>query len=158
MTWQYPILPNQMLLLYSRRIQEAGATAVVVQCESPVVLTTFPSDVRIALHEVLWNAVDALKECRTLPIDRKVEVRVTPDAGSQRSSIHVIDNGEGFSDDAIAHLFEPRGSTRKGTGHQGIGLYIAKHVMQAIGGGVFVKNRAGGGAEVVLTIPDLARQ
>ncbi len=148
---------GQLLTLYAQRFAEAGAKTIAQTQDDGIVVTTYESDLRIALHELLWNAADALKDCKTPVAERKVEVKVAMDRVLKRAIVRVVDNGDGFSAEALAHIFEPRASTRRDDGHQGLGLYIAKHMMQAIGGSIQAKNSTKGGAEVVLTIPDLAK-
>jgi len=148
---------SQMLLLCTRRFEETGAKVIAPTNGNATKLTTFESDIRIALHEVLWNAADALKDCRTPLARRTLEVRIAVDLESKRATISVLDNGGGFPDEVLAHIFEPHTSTHHDDRHHGLGLYIAKHMMQAVGGNIQVKNREEGGAEVVLTIPDLSK-
>ncbi len=148
-------LVREMLLLYSWRIEEARAEANPPVQEG-VKVTTYEGDLRIALHEVLCNAIDSLIESDTPPADRKVEVQVEMSQG--HAMLRIVDNGHGFSDQAMRNMFEPKRSTRKDGRHQGLGLYIAKHMMQAIGGNIEARNRQEGGAEVTLTIPDLVMQ
>jgi len=71
--------------------------------------------------------------------------------------IHVIDNGGGFSAEAEVRKFEAGFSTRKYTPpkHRGLGLYIARRMVESAGGSIRVENE-GAGARVTLTIPDLS--
>jgi signal transduction histidine kinase len=147
-------LARQMLLLYAWRIEEARAEAKPPK-QDGIRATTYESDLRIALHEVLCNAIDSLESSSTPPLDRKVEVEVEK---SQRHVVlRVLDNGDGFSDEAIRDMFEPRRTTREDGKHQGLGLYIARHMVQAIGGSIEARNRHEGGAEVILTVPDMGK-
>jgi two-component system C4-dicarboxylate transport sensor histidine kinase DctB len=145
-----------MLTLYARKFGDVGAEVLAPPEEHGLRLTTYESDVRIALHEVLCNAADALKESRIPVPERRVELKIATDGG--RAIISITDNGGGFSDEALAHMFEPHFSTRKDGRHQGIGLYVAKHMVQAVGGSIDARNSSKGGAEVLLTIPDLSKR
>ncbi|MBS8228288.1 ATP-binding response regulator [Vannielia litorea] len=66
----------------------------------------------------------------------------------------VRDEGPGFTDAALARLFErggrPGGQTKPGSG---LGLHIAKEVATRLGGQLQVSNAAEGGAEVTLLLP-----
>jgi len=147
-------LARQMLLLYDWRIKEARAEAKP-PVQQGVKVTTYECDLRIALHEVLCNAIDSLMDSDTEPANCIIEVQV--EMGEGQAFLRIIDNGPGFSDQAMQDMFEPKKSTRKDGEHQGLGLYIARHMMQAIGGSIEPRNRPEGGAEVVLVVPSLVK-
>ncbi|MDP3154561.1 MAG: response regulator [Archangium sp.] len=84
-----------------------------------------------------------------------VEVSITGDA--QAVTLVVADRGPGVPDFLKGELFDMFGSitlqkagARRG---HGLGLYLVKLVAQAHGGSVVVKDRSGGGAEFVITLP-----
>lgn len=65
--------------------------------------------------------------------------------------LHVADEGCGISPDLIDRIFDPFFTTkRQGTG---LGLTIAHRLVEAHGGRVTVRNRAGRGAEFIVTLP-----
>ena len=70
-------------------------------------------------------------------------------------AIRIRDNGDGFSDDSLEHMFRIGFSDWKQEGHEGLGLYIAKRMMHAIGGEIRARNRPEGGAEVELIVRNL---
>jgi signal transduction histidine kinase len=77
-------------------------------------------------------------------------------ATGQDAIIHVVDDGLGFSDSALVHLFEAGFSTHKADSQRaGMGLYIARRLMQSIGGDIGVCNRPEGGADVSLIVKNL---
>ena len=63
----------------------------------------------------------------------------------------VRDSGDGFSDEALARASEPFFSTVPGS--LGLGLTHARHVVQAHGGTLALRNREGGGGEVEVVLP-----
>ncbi len=77
-----------------------------------------------------------------------MDVSLRNAGGSAR--IVVRDAGEGFSDEALGRAAEPFFSTVPGA--LGLGLTHARHVVQAHGGTLEVRNRGGGG-EVVVELP-----
>jgi two-component system sensor histidine kinase KdpD len=101
-----------------------------------------------ALVHLLENAA------RHTPAGSRVEVsaRVT-DGGVE---VRVADTGPGLPPGGEAHLFEKfyRGTAapdgRRGVG---LGLAICRAIVQAHGGRVAARNRPGGGAEFVITLP-----
>lgn len=71
------------------------------------------------------------------------------------TSISVADNGPGIPDDRKAHLFDRfyRGdSSRQDTGHFGLGLSIAREIMDAHHGSLTVSDTPGGGSTFTLIL------
>ncbi len=69
----------------------------------------------------------------------------------------VSDDGPGILPDDLPHIFAPfhRGdpSRSRRTGGAGLGLSIARRIIEAHGGGIAASNRADGGAEFVAWLP-----
>jgi signal transduction histidine kinase len=102
-----------------------------------------------AVVVVLENAV-ALS-----PPDEPVEIRIAGHAGDVR--IEVSDRGPGVSAEQRERIFEAFTQTDSSTtrSHEGlgIGLFLARRIMRAHGGGVTADARAGGGSTFVLSFP-----
>jgi signal transduction histidine kinase len=119
---------------------EPGSVRLDVVTNGPVPLEGDP----VALQRVLTNLLDnALRHARTC-----VEVRVTG------PRVDVSDDGPGFAADDLPHVFEPlyRGDKARGAGGAGLGLAIARRLVQAHGGEVEAINRPEGGARVTVTL------
>ncbi|MGD9539013.1 MAG: ActS/PrrB/RegB family redox-sensitive histidine kinase [Alphaproteobacteria bacterium] len=102
---------------------------------------------RAEIMHGLGNLVEnAVEFCRD-----EVEVRVGWD--DQRVVIEVLDDGPGFPPGLLAELGEPYVSTRRGAGRLGLGLFIAKTLLERTGGAVVFRNQAGGGARVTVEWP-----
>jgi two-component system nitrogen regulation sensor histidine kinase GlnL len=65
--------------------------------------------------------------------------------------ISVIDSGRGIPESMQPRLFTPF-ATSKAHG-TGLGLAISRRIIDAHGGRIEVKNRAGGGAEATVYLP-----
>lgn len=106
---------------------------------------------RVALERILGNLIsNAMKYTERGQV--RCDVSLLP---SRDLQFRIVDDGPGFSDAALALLFELRGrpkdATKPGTG---LGLHIAKELSDGMGGRLLVSNRATGGALVSLSIPD----
>ncbi|NOZ52833.1 MAG: HAMP domain-containing histidine kinase [Gammaproteobacteria bacterium] len=94
-----------------------------------------------ALINILNNAADA-------SIDN-VEVEGCWD--SERLSMAICDRGEGLSPMVLAAAGTPFFTTKPDG--QGLGLYLARAVMDRFGGQVQMLNREGGGTQVLIELP-----
>ncbi len=82
---------------------------------------------------------------------------VTLEAAGDALRILVRDRGPGIPEDDLERVFDPfvrvEASRNKETGGTGLGLSIARTIIHAHGGEIHLRNRAGGGLEVAVTLP-----
>jgi PAS domain S-box-containing protein/excisionase family DNA binding protein len=106
---------------------------------------------RDRLHQVLQNLLsNAIKYAP----DGAVAVRVTIDNAYAR--ISVSDQGPGISADDSPKLFDRfyrAAATADGAKGFGIGLYVARMLVEAHGGRIWVESRPGQGCEFTFTLP-----
>ena len=146
-------LLRQMLLLYEKGIERAQARSIGPDEKQSLLLTTYEGDLKLALHEVLNNALDSLEHSVKTPSRERV-LECTLESMDGIAVICIRDNGDGFSDEAVAHMFE-RGYSSKKDHHRGLGLHIAKRMMNQIGGDIEAKNWGAGGAEIEIIVRNL---
>jgi C4-dicarboxylate-specific signal transduction histidine kinase len=94
------------------------------------------------------NAIDALAEAGTDNRGVKVRIRLLDEDTAELS---VSDNGPGVRPDILKQIFEPFFTTKDGG--MGMGLAIARTIVEAHGGRLSAENRANGGAIFRLTLP-----
>jgi signal transduction histidine kinase len=124
------------------RLPEAGLSLP----PEPVIVD---SDVR-RLDRIVGNLLD---NARTHAPGAPVDVAVSRAGGS--ASISVADRGPGVAPETLAHLFDrffKAEPSRRG-GSSGLGLAIAAEHAALLGGALAARARAGGGLELVLTLP-----
>jgi len=105
------------------------------------------------MSQVLGNLLS--NALRHTPADGWIEVGLASEGDALE--IGVTDSGPGLSDDEMAHAFErfwrsDRARSRA-EGGAGLGLSIAKHLVQAHGGTIRAERAAGGGARFVISLP-----
>lgn len=108
---------------------------------------------RCAITNVLENACQALGEGAGDPPGREQIVVLRTGESNQRVEIVIEDNGPGISPDILPMVFEPLYSTR-GFG-MGLGLPVARRVMELHGGGVEIATEEGRGTQVCLWLPSI---
>jgi signal transduction histidine kinase len=106
-----------------------------------------PDKVERVLLNLLTNAL------RHTPSDGSVAVVVEPTAGHVQVSVE--DSGEGIAADALRRVFDRfwRADPARSAGSSGLGLAIARALVEAQGGTIWAENRPSGGARVSFTLP-----
>jgi two-component system, OmpR family, sensor histidine kinase SaeS len=106
-----------------------------------------PDKIERVLYNLLTNAV------RHTPADGTVAVRAR--RLGDDILIQVADTGEGLSHDAAQRMFERfwRADRVRSEAGAGIGLAIARGIVEAHGGRIWAENRAQGGAQISFTLP-----
>jgi signal transduction histidine kinase len=115
--------------------------------ESPVVLVGYKDRLKQSFLNIAVNALEAL------PSGGKVSLDMSVQGSSVR--VRIRDNGQGIPSDVLAQIYE-RDFTTKGTG-SGIGLYVARALVEMHAGEIHVDSRVGEGTEVEVRLPLVAR-
>ena len=108
----------------------------------------------VVLQNILENAISFAPKGSTIV--------VTLMAAGDAVELQVDDEGPGVPPDKLEHMFERYFSSRPrdvadgsahASGHAGLGLWIVKRSVEALGGKVAAANRIGGGLCVIITLP-----
>ena len=112
---------------------------------------------RVQLEQVILNlvvnAIDALANADR--DNRRIKVR-TDLLDDGTAELSVSDNGPGIRPDALKQIFEPFFTTKQSG--MGMGLAIARTIIEAHGGQLSAENRASGGAIFRLSLPVIKEQ
>ena len=134
-------LVREVLMLYESL---AGRLQVELSPGLPKIVGD-SAQLRQVIHNLLQNAEDALAGVE----NPRITLRTECSAGGLR--VTIADNGSGFPAELIKRVFEPYVTTKpKGTG---LGLVIAKKIIEEHGGTVEIANVSPHGARVTLDFP-----
>jgi signal transduction histidine kinase len=158
--------------------QDERDVRVELDDDLPIVMTD-AERLRTALVNILTNARHAVQSAAHTPADTPETRRTSSAAASGRSAVGVAvanqpgvtvnsehhgdrvsvvvrDRGIGINPDDLAHIFDPYFTTRRaGTG---LGLPIAKNIIEGLGGAITVTSRQGYGTEIRIDLPLTAPQ
>jgi signal transduction histidine kinase len=106
---------------------------------------------RFRLGQVFRNILDnALAACHD-PVHIDVDWSEAEFDGERAVRVVVRDNGPGLTSEQRCNLFEPFFTTK--TQGTGLGMAIAKRIVEAHGGGITVDGSEGPGGRIVITLP-----
>jgi signal transduction histidine kinase len=105
-----------------------------------------PNLIKRALRNLIENA---------LKYGERARVRVRAESGA--ALVEVDDDGPGIPPDQIEHMFQAftrlESSRSRDTGGSGLGLALARAIVEAHGGTLTLTNREGGGLRATVTLP-----
>jgi signal transduction histidine kinase len=151
LTLEMQRLPVAPVVSSSLRSIEAEARSRHVRLDADVdaaITARFaPDKLERVLMNLLTNAL------RHTPSDGAVAVLVEPRPNEVR--VAVEDTGNGLDAEARERMFERfwRGDQSRSSRGAGLGLAIARGLVEAHGGRIWAENREGGGARVCFTLP-----
>jgi signal transduction histidine kinase len=147
------VQPIDVVPMLEEIVREASAAVVkrpvAVSLVAPVTLPTVadPKRLRQAVTNILGNAVK---------FTAQGAVRVRAEATKSRIVIRISDTGPGIPEAAQRMLFRDfaqAGDERQQRGGTGLGLVIAKRIVELHGGRVGLDSRVGAGTTVTLELP-----
>jgi signal transduction histidine kinase len=124
---------------------------IVVAPEGEVAIEVDPGRIQQVLLNLLSNAF------KFTPSDGTVRIEMRDVPGSDAVRVEVADSGAGIAVDHRNEVFERfhqiEGSARRRTGGTGLGLHIARELVQLHGGFIEVDDAPEGGALFVVELP-----
>lgn len=131
---------NDTIRLIEHQAAETGVVLKVRSVPDNLWVRADRVHIQQVILNVAMNAIDAMQS--SPPSARKLELNVNRSNGEVTVSLK--DTGPGIQEDKLASIFEPFVTTKKqGTG---IGLSIARTIINTYGGKIWAENEAGGGA------------
>jgi PAS domain S-box-containing protein len=102
-------------------------------------------ELRQVFLTVITNAIDAMGERGTLTVATKAE--------NKRVSVAVTDTGQGIPPEHLDKIFQTFFTTKGDKGGVGLGLSIAKKIIESHGGTIEVASAVGVGTTFTITLP-----
>lgn len=112
------------------------------------------------LVNLFLNAIAAMSAGGTLSIrtlargaDAPASARTdaSPEGPRQITVIEVADTGPGIAPENLSRVFDPFFTTKNAGKGTGLGLTVAKNIIELHGGSITLRNRLGGGLLVTIT-------
>lgn len=101
---------------------------------------------RQAFANILLNSIEAMDKGGTISVSLQ---ELTPG----RLQIEFIDTGPGIPEMERSKVLDPFFSTKKGNGHAGLGLSVARGIIEASNGTIRIGGKTGKGAVVNIILP-----
>ena len=114
-------------------------------------------EIRDALTNLVFNAVDAMPEGGTLTLRTRVETGPDSDGARQQVSVAISDTGMGMSEAVRARCLEPFFTT-KGERGSGLGLAMVYGMVQRHDGNLAIESVPGHGTTVRLSFASISTQ
>ena len=131
-------------------VSDPGPGIELKGADGPVHADVDRERMRILVSNILSNAVKYSSP-------NGAPVRVVLDASDGAIMISFHDHGIGIAGDDLAYVFEPfyraDRSRSRDTGGYGIGLSLAKRIVEAHGGTIELSSRIGEGTSVLVAVP-----
>jgi CheY-like chemotaxis protein len=106
------------------------------------------------LKQVVVNLVtNARQAVQDAAPPRRLTLRTRHDAENQRVRIEVADSGPGVSREIRARVFDPFFTTKPDGEGTGLGLALARGIVEGHGGAIAVESSPGEGARFVIELP-----
>lgn len=113
--------------------------------DSPLVCSADKSQLKMAVRNIIINAIESMPG--------RGELTLSLGRSRERLALDIRDTGLGMDEETLGRIFEPSFST-KATG-AGLGLPIAKKIIEDHGGSIRVSSEPGRGTRVDIHLPAL---
>ena len=138
------------------RLDTVGRASVDSVLEPEVFARVRGSRLSQVLINLVRNAADALPagtENGTDPSMPTARILLRTFRAGSQACIEVSDTGPGVPSHLAERIFEPFFTTRSGTGGTGLGLWLARGIVEEEGGTLALSDHPGGGAVFCVCLP-----
>jgi signal transduction histidine kinase len=128
--------------LLSAQFRSHDITLSMTMPDTPLICQGFGNQLKQALLNILINAKDAIEERGVA----SGQVQIVLRRQDMRAQISICDNGGGIDPGFWDRIFEPYATTKSGEKGTGIGLYMARMIIEESFGGTLKGHNRGEGA------------
>ncbi len=101
----------------------------------------------LVFSDIMMNSIDAM------PQGGKIYVEVSLPNHNDQIEIKITDEGMGIPKDILPYVFQPFFTTKPGGKGTGLGLAVAKRIIEDHGGKIGVESEEGKGTQVTIDLP-----
>ena len=157
---RYAVDPNAVVTRVGRLIARTGGPGITVEqrlTEQPARVLGNAAELLHCLLNLGLNAVEAMPGGGTLQLETR---RLPGSSPSDPGTVEVLvqDDGEGMDDAVAARAFDPffTTKTREAAGGTGLGLSLARSIVEQHGGALTVRTAPGEGSCFTVSLPACA--
>lgn len=144
------VLHHALLLVQAR---PEGQFRIIRQLASHALVNALGSEINQAFMNVILNAITAMSEKAAQKPGWQGTLTVSSHDEGSRLFITIEDDGIGADARVIARAFEPFFTSRSASGASGLGLSIARDIVQRHGGDIQFAAAPDNGARIVIVLP-----
>ncbi len=146
-------LPLDMLIQYNLRLLRNAAEEKSIKLQAEIPEKSYVWADKNMINSVIQNLVyNALKFTK-----KNGEIKIKVDSQEKNSTICIIDNGVGMTDNTKNKLFRiDQHITSRGTNNEqgtGLGLLLCKEFIEKNHGKIWIESEIGKGTSVCFTLP-----
>lgn len=140
------VLAGEAAAAFRSQAEAAGVQLTVTVADDVPLAEVDPTRMREVLSNLIANAL------RYTPAGGQVQVQGWANRAEQTVTLAIRDSGAGISADILPHIFD-RFYKSADSGGMGLGLAIAKNLVEAHGGEISAESQAGQGTTIQFTLP-----
>ncbi len=144
------VIIDRALLLVRHQLDLVGVELQLNLAPDLPLVACDPAQIEQVLLALIMNAIDAMPRGGTLWLENRLISNRT------EIEIQVRDDGSGIAPDILPHIFEPFLTTKETGRGVGLGLAIARGIMERHRGKIEVESELGRGTTFTLTLPNQA--
>jgi two-component system, NtrC family, sensor kinase len=138
---------DRCLLLVRPQLEQAGIELQLKVAEDLPRVSCDPAQIEQVLIALIMNAIDAMPRGGNLWVESQMTNAAT------EVLIQVRDDGSGIAADVLPHIFEPFLTTKESGHGVGLGLAIARGIVERHSGRIEVESELGRGTTFTITLP-----
>ena len=138
---------DRCLMLARPQLKQGGIELQLKIAEDLPRVSCDPAQIEQVLLALVMNAIDAMPRGGNLWIESRLASAATEIA------IQVRDDGSGIARDVLPHIFEPFLTTKESGHGVGLGLAIARGIVERHNGRIEVESELGRGTTFTVTLP-----